>query len=105
MPMQNENVPYPFVVVGSLQTVSNATKTSINGQVILTIDCWGNSKMQLTISRMVDRIFHAAIGTIETTNYRFFGKVSAHEKQLLQDTSVPNTVLNRGLLTLRFEIM
>lgn len=105
LPMDNRPEMYPFVVVGDMQVVPNMTKSSLNGNVILTIDVWGDSKQRLTVSNMVERFFHAAIGTICTEHYRFYGRANEQSKELTQDQSVPNTVFNRGQVQLNLNIM
>ncbi|UQS82606.1 hypothetical protein MOO45_02865 [Bombilactobacillus folatiphilus] len=105
LPAKENNAPYPFVYVGNVQGVSGGSKTALNGSVVIDIDVWGNQKQRLTVSTMVDRFFHAAIGRIDGLNYVFYGKVQDQSKQIRVDTSVPNTVLVRGMLNLRLQIL
>lgn len=103
--MDNRPEMYPFVVVGDIQVVPNMTKTSLNGNVIITIDVWGDDEQRLTVSDMVERFFHAAIGTICTEHYHFYGRANEQSKELTQDQSVPNAVFNRGQVQLNLNIM
>lgn len=103
--MQQENAPYPFVIVGDIQVVPNATKTSLNGNVLITIDIWGDKKQRFTVSSMAERFFRAAIGQVLTNDYRFYGRVEDQSKELTQDQSVPDTVLNRATLILNLNIL
>ncbi|WP_349305061.1 hypothetical protein [Latilactobacillus curvatus] len=105
LPMDNRPEMYPFVVVGDIQVVPNMTKTSLNGNVIITIDVWGDDEQRLTVSDMVKRFFHTAIGTICTEHYRFYGRANEQSKELTQDQSVPNVVFNRGQVQLNLNIM
>ncbi|MFT8412294.1 MAG: hypothetical protein ABF743_10255 [Schleiferilactobacillus perolens] len=105
LPMENENAPYPFAIIGDLQLVSASTKTSLNGNVIIMIDIWGNSKQRLTVSDMAGRFFRAAIGQVLTEHYRFYGRPGDQSREYMQDTSVPNTVLNRAVVTLNLNIL
>lgn len=105
LPMQQENAPYPFVIVGDIQVVPNATKTSLNGNVLITIDIWGDKKQRFTLSGMAERFFRAAIGQVITDDYRFYGRVEDQSKEFTQDQSVPNTVLNRATLILNLNIL
>lgn len=105
LPMENESAPYPFVLVGDMQLIPDSTKTSLNGDVILTLDIWGNRKQRFTVSQMAERFFHAAIGHITTENYHFVGRANDQSKEITQDQSVPDTILNRAILTLDFSIL
>lgn len=105
LPMKNENAPYPFVIVGNMESTSGGTKTSLNSNISLIIDVWGNAKQRLVVSNMAERFFRTAIGLVETDNYRFFGSINEQDKQLMQDTTVPDTVLNRGMVTLNLKMI
>lgn len=105
LPMQKENAPYPFVIVGDIQVVPTATKTSLNGNVLITIDIWGDKKQRFNVSDMAERFFRAAIGQVLTDDYRFYGRVEDQSKEFTQDQSVPDTVLNRATLILNLNIL
>lgn len=105
LPMQKENAPYPFVIVGDIQVVPTATKTSLNGNVLITIDIWGDKKQRFTVSDMAERFFRAAIGQVLTDDYRFYGRVEDQSKEFTQDQSIPDTVLNRATLILNLNIL
>lgn len=105
LPMQQENAPYPFVIVGDIQVVPTATKTSLNGNVLITIDIWGDKKQRFTVSDMAERFFRDAIGQVLTDDYRFYGRVEDQSKEFTQDQSVPDTVLNRATLILNLNIL
>ena len=105
LPMQQENAPYPFVIIGDIQVVPTATKTSLNGNVLITIDIWGDKKQRFTVSGMAERFFRAAIGQVLTKDYRFYGRVENQSKEFTQDESVNNTVLNRATLILNLNIL
>lgn len=105
LPPESEHVAYPFVYVGNVQGVPDATKTELTGSVYLNIDIWGTRKQRLTVSQIVERFFHAAIGYIRTPNYFYYGQPNQQSKRLQLDTSVPNTILMRGLLELKLDIL
>ena len=105
LPMQQENAHYPFVILGDIQVVPSATKTSLNGNVLITIDIWGDKKQRFTISDMAERFFRAAIGQVLTDDYRFYGRVEDQSKEFTQDQSIPDTVLNRATLILNLNIL
>lgn len=105
LPMKQEHAPYPFVIIGDIQVVPSATKTSLNGNVLVTIDIWGDKKQRFTVSGMAERFFRAAIGQVLTDDYRFYGRVEDQSKEFTQDESVNNTVLNRATLILNLNIL
>lgn len=105
LPIETENAPYPFVIIGDMQTVPSVTKTSLNGNILLTIDIWGDKKQRFAVSNMSERFFYASIGQLLTDDYRFYGRVEDQSKEFTQDQSVPNTVLNRATLTLNLNIL
>ncbi|RHW46814.1 hypothetical protein DS832_04820 [Bombilactobacillus bombi] len=105
LPPEEDKVPYPFVYIGNVQGISGGTKTSLNGSVVINIDVWGSRKQRLTVSEMVERFFREAIGHVNSKNYLFYGNMQDQDKQLRVDTSVPHTILMRGMLTLRLQIM
>ena len=42
LPLESENVPYPFVVIGAVQTIPITTKNAVYGTITVNIDVWGN---------------------------------------------------------------
>lgn len=105
LPMQNEKAKYPFVIIGDVQGVPSATKTSLNGNVIVTVDVWGDKEARSVVSDMIERFFRAAIGGHVAGNYRIFGNAVDQTKALIQDQTVPDTVLNHGIATLYVKIL
>lgn len=105
LPMQAENAPYPFVIIGDMNVVSSSTKTSLQGNVVITIDVWGDEHGRLTVSEMVERLFKCSIGVINTKHYRYFGHASEQTKDFTQDQTVKDTILNRGTLTVTLKII
>ncbi|WP_333603538.1 hypothetical protein [Lactobacillus acetotolerans] len=99
-----DDVSYPFVNIAETQLVSDFSKTSLNGTIILAINVWGTYKQRLKVSTMCDAIHHQAIGHIDTDNYHFFAHVNAHSINLIEDNSVPDTSFIHGIMSLEFEI-
>nr|WP_275415078.1 hypothetical protein [Pediococcus pentosaceus] len=105
LPSQSKKVKYPFVYIGNLEEISSQTKTNLTGSVVLSIDCWGTPKQRLIISEMVERFFYASIGHVSTENYRFYGNAQQQSKRMQLDTSVPNSTLMRGMVTIELQIL
>lgn len=105
LPPQSKKVKYPFVYIGNLEEITSQTKTNLTGSVVLNIDCWGTPRQRLIISEMVERFFYASIGRVNTENYRFYGNAQQQSKQIQLDTSVPNSILVRGMVTIELKIL
>lgn len=105
LPLQAEPVKYPIVVLGETQTVPATTKYSRNDSVILTIDVWGSQKQRATVSEMGGRFLNLTIGQLKTAEYQFYGVAKQQSLQLMQDTSVKNTVFQRANLNLQLKVI
>lgn len=104
LPMENENANYPFVVIGSNQLLPVNFKTVVGGQLSQNIDFWGDEQMRLTVTSMMNQLTTACYRELVTKHFRFQNRVAQTDSQIIQDTSVPNTVLNHGILTLVFSL-
>lgn len=105
LPTEDVDPEYPFVYIGDVQGISGGTKSSLNGSVVINIDVWGTHTQRLVVSNMVNNFYHRAVGHITSKNYRFFGNLQGQSKQIIIDTTVPRTVLIRGILSLRLDII
>ncbi len=104
LPMQTENAEYPFVIVGENQLIPLNLKTAIGGQLNQTIHVWGDEDMRFTVADILNQLAQLGYQTIQTEHFRFVGRIGRQDCQIMQDTSVPNTVLNHGILTLVFNL-
>ena len=104
LPLQDEPVTDPFVVISQTQTVVANTKYSRNDHVFLTIDVWGSKKQRKTVSETADGLLNSAIGFVYTDIYKFYGQANQQSMQMMIDTSVPNTVFQRGNLQLELSV-
>ncbi|HJA23527.1 MAG TPA: hypothetical protein H9958_04825 [Candidatus Limosilactobacillus intestinavium] len=105
LPMESENVPYPFVVIGDVDTVPSANKSSIDAKINLTVNVWGDAEERLVVDQMTSRFLLLAAKNFETEDYHYCGVLKASNSQLIQDTSVPNTILNHGIVQLQFRLI
>lgn len=105
LPLQDEPVTYPFVVISQTQTVINNTKYSRNDRVFLTIDVWGSKKQRKTVGEIADGLLNSAIGNVQTDVYKFYGQPKQQSLDMSIDTSVPNTVFQRGNLQLELSVI
>lgn len=93
---------YPFVVMNSIQTLKVSLKTALQARFIVTIHFWGDEESWNEIIQMMELLNRTARKGFVTDSYRFTARVQDFDSQILVDDSVPNTMLNHGLLTLSF---
>ncbi|UPU32303.1 hypothetical protein [Pediococcus acidilactici] len=105
LPASNEKVKYPFVVLSGIEDNKGNTKTELTGSIVLTIDCWGTPKQRSTIHEMVERFFHASVGHVNTESYSYYGQAQQQSTRILIDTSVPNSTLLHGIVTVELQIL
>lgn len=104
LPLESENAPYPFVVIGSVQTLPVVTKNALQGQIVANVDVWGDGEGRFKVSQMMNDIFVQSSQPVELDGYSVRLKIDDYDNQIMQDTSVPNTVLNHGMMTLVFNL-
>lgn len=104
LPMQSENASYPFVNIGSVQQLNIANKTAIGAELHITLNVWGNAESRFTVSQMSEKLAELANRVLITDHFRFVGRPSRTDKQIITDTSVPDTVLKHGIVMLVFNL-
>lgn len=104
LPMQSENAEYPFVNIGDVQQLNIANKTAIGAELHITLNVWGDSESRFTVSKMSEKLAELANRVLITDHFRFVGRPSRTDKQIITDTSVPDTVLKHGIVMLVFNL-
>lgn len=104
LPMQSENASYPFVNIGDVQQLNIANKTAIGAELHITLNVWGNAEIRFTVSEMSEKLSELANRVLITDHFRFIGRPSRTDKQIITDTSVPDTVLKHGIVMLVFNL-
>lgn len=105
LPMQSENAPYPFVQVDGVTTVPVPTKTAIGAELNLTLNVWGNQEQRLDVDTMANKLLMVVSQRFQTEHYRFKGVMGGSSVQIMQDTSVPDTILNHAIVQLKFRLI
>lgn len=105
LPMQSENVDYPFVTLENMDLVPSPTKTTIGATINLTVNVWGNQEQRLVVDTIASSLLMIASSLFNTKNYRYRGRMSGSNYQILQDTSVPDTILNHAVVNLQFSLV
>lgn len=104
LPMQSENASYPFVNIGDVQQLNIANKTAIGAELHITLNIWGDGESRFVVSRMSEQLAELANRVLITDHFRFIGRPSRTDKQIITDTSVPDTVLKHGIVMLVFNL-
>lgn len=104
LPLESENAPYPFVIIGAVQTLPVVTKNAVQGQIVANIDVWGDAESHFKVSQMMNDIFIQCMQPVKLGDTFVRLRIDQYENQIIQDTSVPNTVLNHGMMTLVFNL-
>lgn len=105
LPMQSENADYPFVTVESAHLVPVPTKTTIGATMTLTVNVWGNQEQRLAVDTIASSLLMIASSAFKTEGYRYRGRMSGSDCQIIQDTSVPDTVLIHAIVNLKFTLV
>ena len=105
LPMASENVGYPFVTLENMNMAPITTKTSIGAEINLTVNVWGNQDQRLVIDTMASSLLMIASTGFKTADYRYRGRMTGSDYQIIQDTSVPDTVLNHAVVNLKFNLV
>lgn len=104
LPLESENAPYPFVIIGAVQTLPVVTKNAVQGKIVANIDVWGDAESHFKVSQMMNDIFIQCMQPVKLEDTFVRLRIDQYENQIIQDTSVPNTVLNHGMMTLVFNL-
>ena len=104
LPLRTENASYPFVEVGDVQQINIANKTAIGAQLNITLNVWGGAEDRFVVSQISEQLSELANDVLLTDHFRFVGHPSRTDKQILTDTSVPDTVLKHGIVALVFTL-
>lgn len=105
LPMESENASYPFVQIGDYDIVPVPNKSAIGAQVNLTVNVWGNQDERLVVDTMANSLLMVVSKRFKTEHYRFRGMLSGSNVQMMQDTSVPDTVLNHAIVQMKFRLI
>lgn len=104
LPLESENAEYPFIAMGMTQLVPVTYKDALGGRIEQTLDVWGDSESRPLVTKTINKLSLLGARTIMTKHYRFAGRPAAQDQQVLTDTSVPDTVLYHGAITLVFNL-
>ena len=104
LPIQSENASYPFVNIGDVQQLNITNKTAIGAELHISLNIWGDGESRFVVSQMSEQLAELANRVLITDHFRFIGRPSRTDKQIITDTSVPDTVLKHGIVMLVFNL-
>lgn len=99
--LPERDADYPFIVLDDMQDILNNLKTDVVGRTTITVHIWGNDEMRLEVSEAIGKFIK--LKEIESEHFKFKARLNEENSQLLNDTSVENTNLVHGVVTLIFD--
>lgn len=91
---------YPFIELAETENNSIDIKNAYSGSIMQTINVWGDQDMRFLIGKMMNKL---CVNRINSDHYIF--NLTSYQKRILPDSSVPNSRLYHGVLTLVFDYM
>lgn len=79
------------------ELVSDDLKNAYSGTITQTVNVWGDQDMRFLVTQMMNKL---CVNRVSSEHYTF--NLKNIQKRILPDSSVPNTRLFHGVLTLEF---
>ena len=95
--LPRDGTKYPFVEVAETDLVSDNLKNAYSGTITQTINVWGDQDMRFLVAQMMNKL---CVNRVSSDHYTF--NLKSMQKRILPDSSVPNTRLFHGILTLEY---
>lgn len=95
--LPRDGTKYPFVEIAETDLVSDNLKNAYSGTITQTVNVWGDQDMRFMIVQMMNKL---CVNRVKSDHYIF--DLKNMQKRILPDSSVPNTRLFHGVLTLEF---
>lgn len=91
---------YPFVELAETDSSRVDAKVTLSHRISQIVHVWGDETMRFQIDQMINQFI---LDRVVSDDYVY--SLESSEKRILSDTSVPNTRLYHGVLTLVFVYM
>lgn len=95
--LPRDGTKYPFVEIAETNLVSDNLKNAYSGTITQTINVWGDQNMRFMIGQIMNKL---CVDLVSSDHYTF--NLKNVQKRTLPDSSVPNTRLFHGILTLEY---
>lgn len=69
--LPDESANYPFILIANSQNITEATKTSTGGNVVLTIDVWGSKEQRYKVAELTEKVSNLFKGRKQIESYIF----------------------------------
>lgn len=103
LPLDSENAPYPFVVVGEQQKTPSVTKLTVGGTIYVTVHIWGSRHQRDKVDQIATQIERLTYNPAFRTAHHFFtGRPGLIDNQIMIDDTIANTLLWHGVITMAF---
>lgn len=104
LPLESENATYPFVNIGDVNSTISPYKDAYGARIDITLNVWDTGENRYNVAKMMNALSAIGRGVLLSENFRFVGRPSLDSNQIITDTSVPDTVLMHGVLTLTYDL-
>lgn len=104
LPLESENATYPFVNVGDVNYTISQYKDAYGARIDITLNVWDTGENRYNVAKMMNALSAIGQGVLLSKNFRFIGRPSLGSNQIITDTSVPDTVLMHGIISLVFQL-
>lgn len=96
--LPRDDVPYPFVVIGSVHNLFIAHTDGITGRCSIDVHAFGDEGSRVLVDKMISNLM--SLVSFSGDNYTFQSRLRESSSDIVSDTSVPNTKLWHGYGTL-----
>ena len=104
LPPSDENVPYPFISIGTVHSTNNLTNNYILENIYIVINTWTKSDDDNTTYNLLNIAQKVGQQRFIDSGYYLVGNPQYTDKQVITDDST-DTVLNHGIVSLQFKLI
>lgn len=104
LPQSDENVPYPFISIGTVHSTNNLTNNYILENIYIVINTWTKSDDDETTYNLLNIAQKVGQQRFIDSGYYLVGNPQYIDKQVITDDST-DTVLNHGIVSLQFKLI
>ena len=104
LPQADENVPYPFISIGTVHSTNNLTNNYILENIYIVINTWTKSDDDETTYNLLNIAQKVGQQRFIDSGYYFVGNPQYTDKQVITDDST-DTLLSHGIVSLQFKLI
>ncbi|MEJ6348784.1 hypothetical protein R4Y45_06080 [Holzapfeliella sp. He02] len=95
--LPDESASYPFILISNSQNITEATKTSTGGNVVLTIDVWGSKEQRYKVAQVTEEVSNLFKGRKQIESYIFDRMLNLDNRAYTVDNSSNQIFLHSQL--------